>query len=127
MALLYDDYDEHSVWNQNRWIIYFKSLFGIYKKNKKKEFEVFQYANASWGGYENGSVDPNPMCIRCGTQLSFTDKDMLICDHCHKTKQQDGPFQFTENSKFLSYQIAYQEAQNKWIELIDKKFENDPK
>jgi len=127
MALLYDDYDEHSVLHQNRWIEYCKSLLGINKKTIRKNFELFEYAGAAWGGYENGTVDPNPMCVTCGTQLSFTDKDMLICDHCHKTKQKDGEFQFTENLNVLSYQTAYLDAQNKWVRLLDKKLENKPK
>ncbi|MCD6459229.1 hypothetical protein J7L67_01005 [bacterium] len=111
----YDKYDERTPSKKFNIL----SFFGFRKKDDfEDEGIVFECAGASWLGDFGGEVDPNPMCVKCGTQLSFCDKDLLMCEHCHKLQTKIGEFRLRVGSKTLTYNDAYIEAQKIWAEKI---------
>lgn len=121
MALLYDDhrFDDNRSLKSMRFYKYLKSLLG-FNPVAEGEFLIFECAEALWEGHLDGSVDPNPMCKDCYTQLSFTQKDAVMCDTCHKNKHQDGEFYFLDDLKAISYQDAYRLAKLRWKQILEK-------
>jgi len=111
----YDKYDERTPSRK------FKILkfFGFGKKeNFEEDGIIFECAGAAWLGGLNGDVDRNPMCIKCKTQLSFCDKDIVMCEHCHKFQTQTGEFRLEIDSKTVTFNEAYDEAQKIWAKKI---------
>lgn len=111
----YDRYDPKTPLKKNK-------LFNFFKLKKKEDPNriIFHWAGVAWMGSITKTVDPNPLCITCETQLSFTDKDVIICDMCHKHKTQVGEFHFMLDNKPVSYDDAYESAQARWLELLQK-------
>ncbi|MDX9702488.1 MAG: hypothetical protein RBU23_05525 [Candidatus Auribacterota bacterium] len=109
----YDKYDDKFP-SKKRGLIDFLKI----GKRNSPDYCVFQWAGAAWVGMPDGSVDRNPMCITCETQLSFIDKDIVICDTCHKYRTKEGEFHFTVNDKPVSFESAYRSAQRRWQELL---------
>jgi len=119
VALLYDDsrYEEEPSIKNSRIFKYFKYLLG-FSPLTDEDFIPFECAGALWGGYPDGSVNPHPVCITCHSQLSFIDKDTIICDKCHKTKAQIGEFHFSHNNSEIQFQEAYDLAHEVWKERL---------
>ena len=113
----YDKYDERTPSRRTKIL----KFFGLKKKDDFEEDGiVFECAGAAWLGDLNGEVDPNPMCLKCKTQLSFCDKDIVMCEHCHKFQTQTGEFRFKKGLKTLTYNEAYDEAQKIWEQKIEE-------
>ncbi len=96
-----------------------KNLFG-FKPDGFNE-NLFEYAGVLWQGNLDGSVDNNPICIRCFTQLSFENKDMVICDTCHKSGDKIGIFSFKLNGVSVLYAVVYDGAKKRWADILINK------
>ncbi len=115
MALLYDDgrFNDNKSFKSTRLYKYIRSLFGIHPVFDGS-FIPLECAGAIWEGKLDGSVDPNPMCKLCFTQLSFINKDTVVCETCHKNQTHVGEFHFSHNSHDISYDKAYEFAKAQW-------------
>ena len=113
-----DSYDKYDKPTPSRKLKILK-FFGFQTKEEFEEYGIiFECAGAVWLGDLNGDVDPNPMCVKCKTQLSFCDKDSVMCEHCHKFQTQTGEFNFIIGSKTVTFNEAYEKAQKIWAEKI---------
>ncbi|MCB1196269.1 hypothetical protein KDK77_08795 [bacterium] len=121
-----DRYDEKPSHQKNVFERLWETILrkiGIRRYAYDEEYVSFEYAGVHWSGYADGRVSPHPSCIVCDTQLSFTSKDTVMCDHCHKYKKNLGEFTFQIDSKNISFEIAYNGAQDAWEKLKHDFFE----
>ena len=98
---------------------HFKNLFGLTATGYNEN--IFEHAGVLWQGSPDGTVDNNPICIRCFTQLSFENKDTVICDNCHKSGDTIGSFDFKLKGVSISYAETYESAKNRWSDILMKK------
>lgn len=111
-----DDYHKK---NDFGFVRHFKNLFGL--KTAEYNENIFEHAGVLWQGNPDGTVDNNPICIRCFTQLSFKNKDTVICDDCHKSRDKIGSFDFKLKSVSVLYTEAYESAKKRWLDILMKK------
>lgn len=113
-----DDYDKYDsrIPSRKRGLLDFLKI----GKRNDPDYFIFHWAGAAWACMPDGTVDRNPICIACDTQLSFIDKDTVICDTCHKYQTKEGEFYFTINDKPVSFEDAYLSTQRRWKELLRK-------
>jgi len=114
MPFYKDDYHERETFSFTK---YFKNLFGL-KITEEYNENIFEHAGVFWQGNPDETVDNNPMCTLCLTQLSFINKDMVICEKCHKNGDNIGDFKFKLKGIPVSYVKAYEDAKKRWLDIM---------
>lgn len=113
MTLFYDEYDDEHPIKSSHFFKRFKYFLG-FSPLDDEDFVPFECAGVLWGGYTDGSVNIHPICKLCHSQLSFIDKDTIMCDKCHKLKVKVDVFHFIDKGQVLRYQEAYEMACALW-------------